>query len=242
MAARFALGQYVKGSLWVLPLLGGVFGGLLAQGTLVLDSAVRLPAGWNYTASTASGVLTAIVGAMVALLGFVVTIGVLVVQQATGTLSPRYMRLWYCDRLQKVVLATELCESYVLENGGVTKLVIPRRAWVDYLQVAVTEVRDYGAGSVQVCRRAAGAPRGTAGRRAARSASCGGGGAAAPGGGRRGDVQRPGAPSARRHRGRQGIGGRMSRHAVADAPASLAPPDPVRSTSRPGHADGHRGR
>jgi uncharacterized membrane protein len=43
---------------------------------------------------------------MVALIGFVVTIGVLVVQQATGTLSPRYMRLWYRDRLQKAVLAT----------------------------------------------------------------------------------------------------------------------------------------
>jgi uncharacterized membrane protein len=47
-----------------------------------------------------------VVGAMIALLGFVVTIGVLVIQQATGTLSPRYMRLWYRDRLQKAVLAT----------------------------------------------------------------------------------------------------------------------------------------
>lgn len=35
-----------------------------------------------------------------------VTIGVLVVQTATGTLSPCFMRLWYRDRLQKVVLAT----------------------------------------------------------------------------------------------------------------------------------------
>jgi uncharacterized membrane protein len=43
---------------------------------------------------------------MVGLLGFVVTIGVLVVQQATSTLSPRFMRLWYRDLLQKVVLAT----------------------------------------------------------------------------------------------------------------------------------------
>ena len=43
---------------------------------------------------------------MVALLGFVVTNSVLVVQQATGTLSPRYMRLWYRNRLQKLVLAT----------------------------------------------------------------------------------------------------------------------------------------
>ena len=32
--------------------------------------------------------------------------GVLVVQMATGTLSPRFMRLWYQDGLQKLVLAT----------------------------------------------------------------------------------------------------------------------------------------
>jgi uncharacterized membrane protein len=105
-AARFELRQYLKGSLWVLPLLGGLLGTVLAQVALVVDDAVRLPPGWNYSGSTASGVLTAIVGAMVALIGFVVTIGVLVVQQATGTLSPRYMRLWYRDRLQKAVLAT----------------------------------------------------------------------------------------------------------------------------------------
>ena len=42
---------------------------------------------------------------MIGLLGLVVTIGVLVVQMATGTLSPRFMRLWYRDRLQKLVLA-----------------------------------------------------------------------------------------------------------------------------------------
>jgi uncharacterized membrane protein len=51
-------------------------------------------------------VLTVLVGAMVSLIGFVFTISVLVVQTATGTLSPRYMRLWYRDKLQKLVLAT----------------------------------------------------------------------------------------------------------------------------------------
>jgi uncharacterized membrane protein len=105
-AARFELRQYLKGSLWVLPLLGGVLGAVLSQVALAFDGAVTLPPDWRYSASTASGVLTAIVGAMVALIGFVVTIGVLVVQQATGTLSPRYMRLWYRDRLQKFALAT----------------------------------------------------------------------------------------------------------------------------------------
>jgi uncharacterized membrane protein len=105
-ATRFESRQSIKGSMWVLPLLGLATGALLAQAAIWADRSVRVPSGWTYSASTASGVLTAIVGAMVALLGFVVTIGVLVVQQATGTLSPRYMRLWYRDRLQKVVLAT----------------------------------------------------------------------------------------------------------------------------------------
>ena len=48
--------------------------------------------------------LSAIVSAMVGLTGFVVAFGVLVVQMATQTLSPRFMRLWYRDPLQKAVL------------------------------------------------------------------------------------------------------------------------------------------
>ncbi|MER7661061.1 MULTISPECIES: DUF2254 domain-containing protein [unclassified Streptomyces] len=105
-ASVFRLRQYVKASLWILPLFGIVLGVLLAECAIVADGVDWPPGGWRYSATTASGVLSSIVGAMVALLGFVVTIGVLVVQQATGTLSPRYMRLWYRDRLQKVVLAT----------------------------------------------------------------------------------------------------------------------------------------
>ncbi|MFJ9811067.1 DUF2254 domain-containing protein [Streptomyces sp. NPDC101158] len=104
-AARFRLRQSIKASLWFVPTLGLVLGVLLAELALLTED-TNWPGGWHYSATTASGVLTAIVGAMVALLGFVVTIGVLVVQQATGTLSPRYMRLWYRDRLQKAVLAT----------------------------------------------------------------------------------------------------------------------------------------
>jgi uncharacterized membrane protein len=57
-----------------------------------------------YSSSTASTVLSAIVGAMAALTGFVVTVTVLVVQMATGTFSARYMRLWYRDRMLKAVL------------------------------------------------------------------------------------------------------------------------------------------
>ncbi|MEU5209119.1 DUF2254 domain-containing protein [Streptomyces sp. NPDC020742] len=105
-ASRFRLRQRIRASLWVVPLLGLVLGSVLAQCAIAAEGATWVPTSWRYSAATASGVLAAIVGAMVGLLGFVVTIGVLVVQQATGTLSPRYMRLWYRDRLQKAVLAT----------------------------------------------------------------------------------------------------------------------------------------
>lgn len=105
-ASRFRLRQYAKSSLWIVPLCGIALGVILAECAVAADGADWPPSGWRYSATTASGVLSAIVGAMVALLGFVVTIGVLVIQQATGALSPRYMRLWYRDRLQKTVLAT----------------------------------------------------------------------------------------------------------------------------------------
>jgi len=93
------------GSLWVVPLIGGVLGAVLGLVDIQVDKNIHLPANWTYSASTAGTVLSAIVGAMAALTGFVVTVTVLVVQMATGTFSARYMRLWYRDRMLKAVLA-----------------------------------------------------------------------------------------------------------------------------------------
>jgi uncharacterized membrane protein len=103
-ARFFGVRQYVRQSLWIVPLLGGVGGVLLAQASIAAEDNLRLPESWAYSEATASTILSAVSGAMVGLLGFVVTIGVLVVQMATGSLSPRFMRIWYRDRLQKVVL------------------------------------------------------------------------------------------------------------------------------------------
>ncbi|HET7049522.1 MAG TPA: DUF2254 domain-containing protein [Solirubrobacteraceae bacterium] len=102
---RFRIREYLRGSLWVLPLAGGVLGVLLGSGVVALDKSVSPPAGLTYSPSTASTLLTAIVGATAALTGFVVTVTVLVVQMATGTFSARYMRIWYRDRMLKAVLA-----------------------------------------------------------------------------------------------------------------------------------------
>lgn len=103
---RFRLRQRIRESWWAVPLLGAIVGALLSQTDLLLEGRLTLPTGWSYSADTASAVLAAIAGAMVGLIGLVVTIGVLVVQMATGTLSARFMRLWYRDRVQKLVLAS----------------------------------------------------------------------------------------------------------------------------------------
>ncbi len=104
-ARRYRQRQHLRSSLWALPLLGGVVGILLAVVDGHVEQRVQLPPYWQYDSNSASGLLSAVIAAMVGLFGFVVTISVLVVQMATGTLSPRFMRLWYRDRLQKVVLA-----------------------------------------------------------------------------------------------------------------------------------------
>ncbi len=105
---RFRLREYLRGSLWFLPLIAAALGPVLAAACVALEGDVGFAEHWQYSAGTASTLLTSIVGAMVALTGFVVTLGVLIVQLATGTLSPRFMRLWYRDRLQKAVLGVFL--------------------------------------------------------------------------------------------------------------------------------------
>jgi uncharacterized membrane protein len=89
----------------MLPLAVGVLGALLGDAGLRLDHTVDLPSYWTYTAATATAVLAAIVGSMVALTGFALTVSVLGVQMATGTFSARYMRILYRDPLLKWLLA-----------------------------------------------------------------------------------------------------------------------------------------
>jgi uncharacterized membrane protein len=102
---RFRARQYVKSSLWLMPLVGALLGVALSNASSAAENLSNVPSGWHYTPSTALAVLTTVVAATVGLAGFVVTVSVLVVQMATGTFSARYMRLWYRDRILKAVLA-----------------------------------------------------------------------------------------------------------------------------------------
>ena len=103
-AKRFRIWQQLMASMWVMPLLGIVLGVLLGFLDVRLEDSINLPSNWTYSPSTASTVLSAIVGAMAALTGFVVTVTVLVAQMAIGTFSARFMRIWYRDPLLKAVL------------------------------------------------------------------------------------------------------------------------------------------
>jgi uncharacterized membrane protein YsdA (DUF1294 family) len=47
-ATRFRIREHVRGSLWVLPMLGGVTGALLGIGDVHLDQSIHLPAAWTY--------------------------------------------------------------------------------------------------------------------------------------------------------------------------------------------------
>ena len=104
----FRLRQYVKGSLWLIPALGVVAGGLLSLAVMAVDRAVPDNGILTYPESTATAVLSANISATAALTGFVVTVAVLAVQMTTGTFSARYMRLWYRDLLLKGLIATRI--------------------------------------------------------------------------------------------------------------------------------------
>ena len=101
----FRVRRYVRESLWVAPLLGGVLGWALGLLFADVGAVGNLSTRWSYSASTAESVLSAIVAASVGLVGFVVTVSVLIVQMSTNTFSARYMRIFYRDRAFKAVLA-----------------------------------------------------------------------------------------------------------------------------------------
>ncbi len=104
-STSFRLRQHLAGSLWPLPLLGGILGAVLGDAGRLLDRTFEPPSFWTYSAETATTVLATIVGAMVALTGFALTVSVLGVQMATGTFSARYMQILLRDRMLKWLLA-----------------------------------------------------------------------------------------------------------------------------------------
>jgi len=85
---RFRISERFRGSLWIVPLMGAVLGAIVGLVLTAVDQHLKLPEYLQYSSSTASTVLSAIVGAAAALTGFVVTVTTLIVQMVNGTFSP----------------------------------------------------------------------------------------------------------------------------------------------------------
>ena len=103
--ARFHWREDLVENLWGVPVLGAVAGATVGLAASYGEEHGMAASAWHYTPSTATAVLSSIIGATAALAGFVITVTVLVVQMAIGTFSARVMRLWYRDRLLKATLA-----------------------------------------------------------------------------------------------------------------------------------------
>lgn len=104
-ANKFRWRQQAQQSLWLVPLAGALAGALAAFASMRLGAAIDLPANWIFAVSTSQAVLATIAGAMLSLIGFVLTVTVLVVQASTGTFSARILRFVYRDGMLKAALA-----------------------------------------------------------------------------------------------------------------------------------------
>ena len=126
-ATRNRVQQYVRDSLWIAPLVGVLLGLLGALVVVKIDQGADLPARWRYSPSTASTVLSAIIGAMAALTGLRGHgHGACLVDGDRHVLQARYMRLWYRDPVLKgtlTLLAGTLAFSFSLLRRVETNFV-----------------------------------------------------------------------------------------------------------------------
>jgi hypothetical protein len=92
-SVAFRLRRYLRESLWVVPLVGGVLGWVFGLASADVGAVVDLSTRWTYCHDRR-------VRARGGRSGerrprrFVVTVSVLIVQMATGTFSARYMRIF----------------------------------------------------------------------------------------------------------------------------------------------------
>ena len=61
---RFLIRERIRGSLWIVPLFGAILGSILGVLLAEVDRHLDLPNYFQYSSSTASTVLTAVVGAL----------------------------------------------------------------------------------------------------------------------------------------------------------------------------------
>jgi uncharacterized membrane protein len=128
---RFSTEEFLKNSLWLVPVLGIILGFLLESFVVSVEQQREAPETFQFSASIASTLLTSIVAAMISFVGFVLTILVLVVQFAGVSFSPRTLLFIFRDKQLKLsislfvgtmtysfLLLTEISDDFV-PNWGI---------------------------------------------------------------------------------------------------------------------------
>ncbi len=101
----FRIKEFLKSSLWLVPVVGVFMAMVLQRKVGYLDSQWESPVPLTFTPSTAGTLLSAIVGASMSLTGFMLTILVLVVQISGSTYSPRTLMFVFRNQELKLSLA-----------------------------------------------------------------------------------------------------------------------------------------
>ncbi len=101
---RFKLREFLKNSLWLVPVIGVVICILAQRLVSNLDDRWDPPSGLTFTPSTASTMLSAIISASISLIGFMLTILVLVVQISGSSYSPRTLLFVFRNQQLKLSL------------------------------------------------------------------------------------------------------------------------------------------
>ncbi|MFF1870578.1 DUF2254 family protein [Streptomyces sp. CB03911] len=135
-----ALGEYLRGALWVLPLVAVALA-LIAGGTLsrvrVPDSSPLHSLAFAGTAADARDVLTAISATMVTVIALVLGLTIVALQVASTQFSPRLLRNFLRDRPNQVVLAVFVA-TFAYSTAGLYTVGTTDAADEDFPRIAVT--------------------------------------------------------------------------------------------------------
>ncbi len=102
--------EQLRSSLFFVPMLGVVLGGVLGQGLVYLDSNLDqnpgdLPLGVASTVASARSLLSTIAGATITIAGIAFSISLLIIQLASSQYSPRIVHTMFRDPFTKRVMA-----------------------------------------------------------------------------------------------------------------------------------------
>ncbi len=101
---RWRIYEYVRNSLWIVPLLLVVLAGVMALGLVAFDGRATTTIGLSFGEDAARAVLGAIASGMITFTGFVFSILLLAVQFGSNQFSPRLLRRFLRDPTTKLAL------------------------------------------------------------------------------------------------------------------------------------------